>query len=164
MAHNCHGKNKNITAKPKTSRQKQNASWQNQVLHSKSKIALVLLWVFAFAVRYLVFAVRSLVLPWGFWFCCEVFCFCHEVFVFGVRFSVLPWDILFLPWGFWFCRDSSGPLYWNLKTCHCLFYIHYFHTDVYRTKFCITIVSNFSWVLQSSQEKSKTMVRQNFGG
>ena len=35
---------------------------------------------------------------------------------------------------------------------------------VYPQEFCITIVSNFSWVLQSSQEKSKTMVMQNFGG
>ena len=41
-----------VTAKPKTSWQKQN-----------SKIALVLPWVFAFAVRYLVFAVKYLVLP-----------------------------------------------------------------------------------------------------
>ena len=51
-----HGKTENLTAKPKTSR-------QNQILHSKSKIALVLPWVFAFAVRYLVFAVKYLVLP-----------------------------------------------------------------------------------------------------
>ena len=35
---------------------------------------------------------------------------------------------------------------------------------VYPPKFCITIVSNFSWVLQSPQEKSTTMVMQNFGG
>ena len=35
---------------------------------------------------------------------------------------------------------------------------------VYPPKFCITIVSNFSWVLQSPQEKSTTMVTQNFGG
>ena len=28
------------------------------------------------------------------------------------------------------------------------------------TTFCITIASNSSWVLQSSQEKSKTMVMQ----
>ena len=95
VAHNCHGKNKNIMAKPKTSRQKQNTSWQNQVLHSKSKIALVLLWVFAFAMGYLVFAVRSLVLLWDFWFCCQVFCFCREVFV----------KFLFLAWGCWFCRE-----------------------------------------------------------
>ena len=75
-----HGKNENITAKPKTSRQKQNTSRQNQKPHGKSKIphgktknltaktkyptaksntseqqktALVLPWVFAFAVRFL---------------------------------------------------------------------------------------------------------------
>ena len=35
----------------------------NQILHSKNKIALVLTWVFAFEVRYLVFAVKYLVLP-----------------------------------------------------------------------------------------------------
>ena len=82
VAHNCHGKTKNLTAKtkyltakPKTSRQnrkphgknknltaKPKTSRQNQILHSKSKIALVLPWVFAFAVGYLVFAVKYLVL------------------------------------------------------------------------------------------------------
>ena len=33
-----------------------------------------------------------------------------------------------------------------------------------KRKNCITIVSNFSWVLQSSQEKLKTMVVQKFWG
>ena len=33
---------------------------------------------------------------------------------------------------------------------------------VYPPEFCITIVSNFSWVLQSSQEKSKTIDMQFF--
>ena len=33
-----------------------------------------------------------------------------------------------------------------------------------KKKNCITIVSNFSWVLQSSQEKLKTMVVQKFWG
>ena len=45
--------------------------------------------------------------------------------------------------------------------------IHHFRIDHNASclppKFCITIVSNFSWVLQSSQEKSKTMVFQNWG-
>ena len=105
-----HGKNKNITAKPKTSRQKQKSSRQNQILHSKSKIALVLPWVFAFVVRYFRvfgfwseafgFAVRSLVLPWG-------FCFCREVFGFAVMF-------LFLPWGFGFAVTVVGH-----RTCLC---------------------------------------------
>ena len=47
-------------------------------------------------------------------------------------------------------------------------HIYHFHLDHnaphYSSTFCIAIVSNFSWVLQSSQEKLKTMVRQNFGG
>ena len=33
-----------------------------------------------------------------------------------------------------------------------------------KKKNCITIVSNFSWILQSSQEKLKTMVVQKFWG
>ena len=37
VAHNCHGKTKNLTAKPKTSRQKQNTSLQNQKPHGKNK-------------------------------------------------------------------------------------------------------------------------------
>ena len=31
-------------------------------------------------------------------------------------------------------------------------------------KFCITFVSHFSWISQSSQEKLKTMLMQNFAG
>ena len=96
---------------PQLSRQKQNTPRQNQILHSKSKIALVLPWVFAFAVKYLVFAVKYLVLPWGLCFCRKVFGYAVRYFVFAVGFLVLPWGILFLPWGFWFCRDSSGPPY-----------------------------------------------------
>ena len=33
-----------------------------------------------------------------------------------------------------------------------------------RLKFCITFVFHFSWVLQPSQEKLKTMLMKNFGG
>ena len=138
VAHNYHGKTKNLSAKTKTSRQNQqpngenkiphgktknltakpNTSRQNQILHSKSKIALVLPWVFAFAVRYLVSTVKYLVLSWGLWFCREVFAFAVRYFVFAVRFSVLPWGVCFcrevfvfavrfsvLPWGFCFCRE-----------------------------------------------------------
>ena len=57
-----HGKTKNLTAKTKYLTAKPKTSWQNQILHSKNKIALVLPWVFGFAVRYLVFAVKYLVL------------------------------------------------------------------------------------------------------
>ena len=53
-----------------SSRQKQKPHGNNKIPHdkikyftAKSKIALVLQWVFAFAVRYLVFAVKYLVLP-----------------------------------------------------------------------------------------------------
>ena len=115
-----HGKTKNVTAKPKTKNlmaktkyltAKPKTSRQNQILHSKNKIALVLTWVFAFEVRYLVFAVKYLVLPWGLWFCRESFGFVVRCFIFAVRFSVLLWGILFLPWGFWFCRDSCGSPY-----------------------------------------------------
>ena len=80
-----HGKiTKVLTAKPNTSEQKPNTSRQKQILRQNQSY-------FAFAVKYLV-------LPWGFWFCREVFCFCREVFGFAVMF-------LFLQWGFWFCRE-----------------------------------------------------------
>ena len=64
-----HGKTKNLTAKTKYLSAKPKTSRQNQVLHSKNKIALVLPWVFAFF--------HSI------WFC-------REVFGFAVRFLVLP--------------------------------------------------------------------------
>ena len=134
-----HGKNniphdntRNLTAKlPKSSRQNQILQSKNQIPHGKSKYSRQNQSYFAFAVKYLVlpwgfwFAVMFLFLPWGSWFCREVFCFCRELFGFAVRYFVfaasflgLPWGILFLPWGFWvcrevycFCRDSCGPPY-----------------------------------------------------
>ena len=108
VAHNCHGKTKNLTAKTKYLKAKPKTSRQNQILHSKSKIALVLPWVFAFAVRYLVFAVKYLVLPWGLWFCREVFGFAVRYFVFAVRFLVLPWGFRFCREVFCFCREDFG--------------------------------------------------------
>ena len=47
--------------------------------------------------------------------------------------------------------------------------IHHFHIDYNAPRFtpqdfAETIVPNFFWVLQSSQEKSKTIVMQNLGG
>ena len=46
--------------------------------------------------------------------------------------------------------------------------IDHFHIDhnapCLPPKFCIIIESNFSWVLRSSQEKSKSTVMLNFGG
>ena len=55
-------KTKYLTAKPKTSRQKQNSSRQNQIHHRKSKRALVLLWVFAFAVVWLSKSCRFMII------------------------------------------------------------------------------------------------------
>ena len=118
VAHNCHGKNKNLTAitkylttKSNTSRQKQNSfgfavgiCFCREVFGFCCEVfgfavRSFTLWfcreVFGFVVRYFVFAVRFLFLPWGFRFWREVFCFCREVFGFA--------------WGFWFCRDSWGP-------------------------------------------------------
>ena len=128
VAHNCHGKTKNLTAKTKTSRQNQKPHGKNKIPHGKTKNLTAKPNTsqqkqnsFGFAVSicfcrevfqgigFLIssiwfcrevfgFAVRFLFLPWGFWFC-------RDVFVFAVR--------------FWFCRDSCGPPHWNsLKSCH----------------------------------------------
>ena len=90
-----------VTTKPKTSRQKQNTSRQNQKPHGKSKYTRQNQSYFAFAVKYLV-------LPWGFWFCREVFCFCREVFGFAARYFVFAVRFLVLPWCFCFCREVFG--------------------------------------------------------
>ena len=100
VAHNCHGKNKNLTAKSNTTRQKQNSfgfavgiCFCREVFGFCCEVfsfavGSFTLWfcreVFGFVVRYFVFAVRFLFLPWGFRFCREVFCFCREVFGFAV--------------------------------------------------------------------------------
>ena len=78
----AHGKNKNITAKPNTSQRKQNSFGFAVGICFCRK-------VFGFCCEVFGFAVRSLVLPSGFWFCHEVFCFCREVFGFAVRFLLL---------------------------------------------------------------------------
>ena len=62
VAHNCHGKTKNLTAKtkyltakPNTSEQKPNTSRQKQILTAKPKLFCFCCEVFGFAVRYFVF-------------------------------------------------------------------------------------------------------------
>ena len=101
MAHNCHGKTKNLTAKtkyltakPKTSRQKQNTSQQNQKPHGKTK---------NYTSQQKPNISRQKQIPTT---KPKLFWFCREVFGFN------------LPWGFWFCRevfsfcrDSCGPPY-----------------------------------------------------
>ena len=90
VAHNCHGKTKTLTAKtkyltaktkyltakPKASRQKQNTSRQKQKHHDKTKNLTAKPNTsqqkqnsFGFCCEVVAFAVRSLVLPWGFRFC-----------------------------------------------------------------------------------------------
>ena len=111
VAHNCHGKTKNLTAKTKTSRQKQKPHGKNKNITAKPKTSQAKTKYltakpntsqqkqnsFGFAVgicfcyEVFVFCCGYLLLSWGFcfcrevfWFCCEVFCFCHDVFGFAV--------------------------------------------------------------------------------
>ena len=90
-----HGETKNLTAKTKYLAAKTKTSRQNQMLHSKSKIAFNWFcrgyWLSPWGIC-MVFAVY-LVLPWGLWFCREVFGFVVSYFVFAVRFLVLPWKL-----------------------------------------------------------------------
>ena len=90
-----HVKTKNLTAKTKYLAAKTKTSRQNQMLHSKSKIAFNWFcrgyWLWPWGIC-MVFAVY-LVLPWGLWFCREVFGFVVSYFVFAVRFLVLPWKL-----------------------------------------------------------------------
>ena len=81
-------KTKNITAKPKPSRQNQIRHSKNQIPHGKSKYPQQ-------NQSYFVFAVKYLVLP------CEVFCFSLEVFGFAVRYFVFAVRFLVLPWQLW---------------------------------------------------------------
>ena len=92
----------------KTSHPNPNTSRQKQIPTAKPKLFCFCCEVFGFAVRYFVFAVRLLVLPWGFWFCREVFCFCREVFGFAVKFLFLPWGFRFWREVFCFCREVFG--------------------------------------------------------
>jgi len=79
-----HGKTKNLTAKTKYLTAKPNTSQQRQNSFGFAEGICFSLEIFGFCCEVFGFAVRSLVLPWGFWFCREVFCFCREVFGFAV--------------------------------------------------------------------------------
>ena len=85
-----HGKNKNITAKPKTSRQKQNTSPQNQKPHGKNKIPHGKNKNFTAKPNTSQQKQNSFGFAVGICFCREVFGFCCEVFGFAVRSLVLP--------------------------------------------------------------------------
>ena len=104
---NVTAKTKFLTAKTKTSRQKQKPHGKTKDLtakantHGKTKAVFCCSEVFDFAVGYFF-------LPWGFWFCREVFCFCREVFGFAVRYFAFAVRFLVLPWCFRFCREVFG--------------------------------------------------------
>ena len=82
VAHNCHSKTKNITAKPKTSQQSQKPHGKNKIPHRKTKNLTAKLNTSQQKQNSFGFAM-------GIFFCREVFGFCCEVFGFAVRFLVL---------------------------------------------------------------------------
>ena len=97
------GRPKNVTAKTKYVTKKPKPSQQNQRPHGKTKY-------FTAKTKYLTAKANThcktkaiLFLQWSIWFWCEVFCFCREVFGFAVRY--FGFAVMFLPWGFWFCCD-----------------------------------------------------------
>ena len=65
-------------------------------------------------------------------------------------------------------RTARPKLWQGLDTLLPSQVLRYFHIPivhlVYLQTFCITIVSSFSWDLQSSQENLKTMLTRNFSG
>ena len=81
-----HNKTKNLTVKPKTSQQKPNTSRQKQIPTAKPKLfCLICCEVLGFAMRYFVFAVRFLVLPWCFCFCLDS---CGPPYSKGIKFRL----------------------------------------------------------------------------
>ena len=95
VAHNCHSKTKNhiantqyLTAKPKTSQQKQNTSRQNQKPHGKTKD----LTAKPNTSQQKPNTLRQKQIPTA-----------KPKLI-----LLLPWGILFLPWGFWFHREVFG--------------------------------------------------------
>ena len=93
MAHHCHGKTKNLRAKTKYLTTKPKTWRQNQRPHSKAKYFIALKpntarqkqiptakpKLFCFFCEVFGFAVRFLVVPWGLWFCRDVFVFALTV-------------------------------------------------------------------------------------
>ena len=116
-----------IRDRPKTSRQNQKPHGKNKIPHGKTKtknqkqnsfgFAMGICFcreIFGFCCEVFGFAVRSLVLPWGFWFCREVFCFCREVFGFAVRYFVFAVRFLVLPWQLW-ATVPKGSFWLKMK-------------------------------------------------
>ena len=89
VAHICHGKTKNLTAKTKTSRQNQKPHGKNKIPHGKTKNLTAKPNTSQQKQNSFDFAV-------GIWFCREVFVFCREVFGFAVRYFVFAVRLLVL--------------------------------------------------------------------
>ena len=155
VAHNCHGKTKNLmaktkylTAKPKTSRQKQKphgktknltaktkylttkpkTSRQNQILHSKNQIPVP-----HSKSKYPRQNKAILLLLWGILFLPWGFLFCLDVFVFAMKFLVLPWQL-------WATID-------HYQTCK--------SHESHDCRTCLTLSRVGNWLLTLSQ-KSQT--------
>ena len=105
-------KKKNLTAKEKDSRQKENLTENRKRLAAKRKPAhgkissmprghFLNAYFFCREVKVILFAVRLFFLPRGYSFCREVIPFCREVILFAVRLFILPW-------GFSFCREVNS--------------------------------------------------------
>ena len=121
VAHNCHGKTKNLTAKtkyltakPKTSRQKQNTSRQNRKPHGKTKNLTAKPNTSQQKQNSFGLAVGICFCRGVFGFCCEVFGFVVRYFDFAARFFSFAVRFLVLPWQLW------ATVGWN-KRCKYLY-------------------------------------------
>ena len=83
-----HVKNKNITAKPKTSRQKHHG--KTKIPHGKTKNLTAKTEYLTSKPNTSLREQNSFGFAMGICFCCEVFGFCCEVFGFAMRSLVLP--------------------------------------------------------------------------
>ena len=82
-------------------------------------------------------------------------------------FSPQVWNsrIVHVSWQVYY-RGRLLATYWPTISCICkICHLQISHNAPYLPpKFCITFFFHFSWVLQPSQEKLKTMLMQNFFG
>ena len=82
-------------------------------------------------------------------------------------FSPQVWNsrIVHVSWQVYY-RGRLLATYWPTISCICkICHLQISHNAPYLPpKFCITFFFHFSWVLQPSQEKLKTMLMQNFLG
>ena len=105
--HKPHGKTKNLTAKPKTSRQNQKPQGKNKIPHGKTKNLTAKTKYLTAKPNTSQQKQNSFGFAVGICFCREVFGFCCEVFAFAVRSLVLPWGfavLVSLPLSFVYIR------------------------------------------------------------